>query len=96
MSPMPDSGTTTMVLNLGACDASLGRRTLVVGANLRRPGLARGLGLDPTLPGLGDILNGANPADILIDQGNGLHFIGAGAPSNRTFQLLNTEKWTPF
>ena len=96
MSPMPGSGTTTMVLNLGACDASLGRRTLVVGANLRRPGLARGLGLDPTLPGLGDILNGANPADIRIDIGNGLHFIGAGAPSNRTFQLLSTEKMDAF
>lgn len=96
MSPMPNSGTTTIVLNLAACDASLGRKTLIVGANLRRPGLAKGLGLDPTLPGLGDILNGTNPADILIDQGNGLHFIGAGAPSNRTFQLLNTEKMDAF
>ena len=96
MSPMPDSGTTTMVLNLGACDASLGRRTLIVGANLRRPGLAKGLGLDPTLPGLGDILNGANPADIRIDMGDNLHIIGAGAPSNRTFQLLNTEKMDAF
>jgi len=96
MSPMPDSGTTTMVLNFGACDASLGRRTLIVGANLRRPGLSKGLGLDPTLPGLGDILNGANPADIRIDMGNSLHFIGAGSPSNRTFQLLNTEKMDAF
>lgn len=96
MSPMPYSGTTTMVLNLGACDASLGRRTLIVGANLRRPGLSKGLGLDPTLPGLGDILNGVNPADIIIDQGNGLHFIGAGVPSNRSFQLLNTEKMDAF
>ena len=96
MSPMPGSGTTTMVLNLAACDASVGRRTLLVGANLRRPRLGKALGLDPTLPGLGDILNGANPASILIDQGNGLHFIGAGAPSNRTFQLLNTEKMDAF
>ena len=96
MSPMPGSGTTTMVLNLAACDASVGRKTLIVGANLRRPRLGKALGLDPTLPGLGDILNGANPASILIDQGNGLHFIGAGAPSNRTFQLLNTEKMDAF
>ena len=96
MSPMPGSGTTTMVLNLAACDASVGRKTLLVGANLRRPRLGKALGLDPTLPGLGDILNGANPASILIDQGNGLHFIGAGAPSNRTFQLLNTEKMDAF
>lgn len=96
MSPMPGSGTTTMVLNLATCDASVGRKTLIVGANLRRPGLGKALGLDPTLPGLGDILNGANPASILIDQGNGLHFIGAGAPSNRTFQLLNTEKMDAF
>ncbi|MEI8101883.1 MAG: hypothetical protein WCH09_10050, partial [Bacteroidota bacterium] len=65
ISPMPNSGTTTMVLNLAACDASVGRKTLIVGANLRRPGLAKALGLDPTLPGLGDILNGANPASIL-------------------------------
>ena len=96
ISPMPGSGTTTMVLNLAACDASVGRKTLIVGANLRRPGLAKALGLDPTLPGLGDILNGANPSSILIDQGNGLHFIGAGAPSNRSFQLLNTEKMDAF
>ena len=96
MSPMPGSGTTTMVLNLAACDASVGRRTLLVGANLRRPRLGKALGLDPNLPGLGDILNGANPSSILIDQGNGLHFIGAGAPSNRTFQLLNTEKMDAF
>jgi Mrp family chromosome partitioning ATPase/uncharacterized protein involved in exopolysaccharide biosynthesis len=96
MSPMPGSGTTTMVLNLAACDASVGRRTLLVGANLRRPRLGKALGLDPNLPGLGDIFNGANPSSILIDQGNGLHFIGAGAPSNRTFQLLNTEKMDAF
>ena len=96
MSPMPGSGTTTMVLNLAACDASVGRRTLLVGANLRRPRLGKALGLDPNLPGLGDILNGANPSSILIDQGNGLQFIGAGAPSNRTFQLLNTEKMDAF
>ena len=96
MSPMPGSGTTTMVLNLAACDASVGRRTLLVGANLRRPRLGKALGLDPNLPGLGDILNGANPSSILIVQCNGLHFIGAGAPSNRTFQLLNTEKMDAF
>ncbi|MEI6023989.1 MAG: hypothetical protein WCP80_05295 [Phycisphaerales bacterium] len=96
ISPMPNSGTTTMVLNLAACDASVGRKTLIVGANFRRPGLGKALGLDPTLPGLGDILNGANPSSILIDQGNGLHFIGAGAPSNRAFQLLNTEKMDAF
>lgn len=96
ISPMPDSGTTTMVMNLGACDASLGRKTLMVGANLRRPGLAKALGLDPLAPGLGDILNGSNPADIVVDIGNGLHFIGAGAPSNRSFQLLGTEKMDAF
>ena len=96
ISPMPDSGTTTMVMNLGACDASLGRRTLLVGANLRRPGLAKALGFDPLAPGLGDILNGSNPADIVVDIGNGLHFIGAGAPSNRSFQLLGTEKMDAF
>ena len=96
ISPMPDSGTTTMVMNLGACDASLGRKTLMVGANLRRPGLAKALGLDPLAQGLGDILNGSNPADIVVDIGNGLHFIGAGAPSNRSFQLLGTEKMDAF
>ncbi|MSR34552.1 MAG: hypothetical protein EXS12_07135 [Phycisphaerales bacterium] len=96
MSPMPNSGTTTMVLNLAACDASVGRRTLMVGANLRRPGLAKALGFDPTLPGLGDILTGVNPADTVIDVGKGLYFIGAGAPSNRAFQLLNTEKMDAF
>jgi Mrp family chromosome partitioning ATPase len=96
ISPMPDSGTTAIVINLAACEASVGRKTLIVGANLRRPGLAKALGQDPLLPGLGDILNGANPADTVVDIGNGLHFIGAGVPSNRSFQLLNTDKMDAF
>ena len=96
ISPMPDSGTTAIVINLAACEAAVGRKTLIVGANLRRPGLAKALGLNPLLPGLGDILNGTNPADTVVDIGNGLHFIGAGVPSNRSFQLLNTDKMDAF
>ncbi len=96
MSPMPNSGTTTMVINLGACDASLGRKTLIVGANLRRPGLEKALGVNPLLPGLGDILNGQNPNEVVSDMGSGLFLIGAGTPSNRSFQLINTDKMDAF
>ncbi|MCE9619871.1 MAG: hypothetical protein K8R92_08175 [Planctomycetes bacterium] len=97
MSPMPGSGTTTMVLNLSACDASMGLKTLMVGANMRRPGISKALGMDPTAVGLGCILNGTvKPEDTLSELGPNLHFIGAGNPATRAFKLLNTPKMDAF
>jgi Mrp family chromosome partitioning ATPase len=43
LSAMPEAGTTTVVLNLAACEAAVGRRVLIIGANMRRPGLSRAL-----------------------------------------------------
>ncbi|HEX8769492.1 MAG TPA: P-loop NTPase, partial [Acidimicrobiales bacterium] len=57
-SPGPGEGKTASAVNLAAAFAETGRTTLVVGADLRRPGVARYLGLDET-PGITDVLGHA-------------------------------------
>jgi protein-tyrosine kinase len=59
----PEIGSTTVLLNVAVVAARQGRRTLVVDANLRRPGVAARLGLTPS-PGLMEVL----AADCSIDE----------------------------
>ncbi len=55
---MPSRGVTTILTNVAESFASAGHRVLVIDANLRRPGLAAALGIDPAKPGLGEVLGG--------------------------------------
>jgi len=92
VSAMPEAGTTTVVLNLAACEAAVGRRVLLVGGNMRRPGLARALGLPQGQPGLGEALMGQDPAELVVEVSPNLSMLGAGAPANRIFERLNSER----
>lgn len=92
VSAMPEAGTTTVALNLAACEAAVGRRVLLVGGNMRRPGLARALGQPRDNPGLGEALAGQDPASLVIELEPNLHFLGAGAPANRIFERMNSER----
>ncbi|HUQ64304.1 MAG TPA: hypothetical protein VM121_11165 [Acidimicrobiales bacterium] len=60
-SPGPGDGKTVSAVNLAAAFAETGRTTIVVGADLRRPGIARHLGLEET-PGITDLLGHAGRA----------------------------------
>jgi Mrp family chromosome partitioning ATPase len=58
----PETGSTTVVLNVAITAARQGREVVVVDANLRRPGVARKLGLADA-PGLAELLAGECPLD---------------------------------
>jgi tyrosine-protein kinase Etk/Wzc len=92
VSAMPEAGTTTVALNLAACEAAVGRRVLLVGGNMRRPGLARALGSPQGQPGLGEALMGQDPAELVVEVSPNLSMLGAGAPANRIFERLNSER----
>ncbi len=88
-SPMPGSGTTSAALNIAACEAAVGRKVLLLGANMRRPGLMKALGLPMGTPGLGDVLAGADPASVVVNAKPNIDVLGAGTPQSRVFERLN-------
>lgn len=92
LSAMPEAGTTTVVLGLAACEAAVGRRVLIIGANMRRPGLSRALGINLGLPGLGEILSGTDPAALVNAVAPNIDIITAGAPEHRVFERLSGER----
>lgn len=92
VSAMPEAGTTTVTLNLAACEAAVGRRVLIIGANMRRPGLSRALGMSLGLPGLGEILSGADPASVVSAVAPNIDIIPAGAPEHRVFERLSGDR----
>ncbi len=105
-SAAPDEGKTTVALWLAASFASVGRRTLLVEADLRRPVLADRLEL-PRTPGLIEYLAGrASPEAILRTvgslpssrpatngQGNSFVAIFAGEPGSNQDELLASNRF---
>jgi capsular exopolysaccharide synthesis family protein len=65
VSPTSRDGRTTTAADLAAVMAEAGRRTIVVDAALRRPGLAAHLGIDAEA-GLGDALAGRPVRELLV------------------------------
>lgn len=92
MSGMPDSGATTVTMNLALALAAAEHRVLLVDANFRRPALHRILGLKEA-PGLADVLAGSRTlADCAQRTDNErLTILAAGSPDNRMFERLGTE-----
>jgi receptor protein-tyrosine kinase len=66
-SAQPAEGKTTVAQGLAAAAASMGTKTLLIEADLRRPSLARLLRLEPHV-GLGEALVGAAPREMAIQQ----------------------------
>jgi len=82
-SSLPEEGKTSCAVSLSASLVSAGRKTLLIDADLRKPGVGRILGADPQQPGLGDLLEAKATIDevIQVDARTGLHFIAADRAS---------------
>jgi len=100
-SPTPGDGKTVTTLNLaGALAQGHNARVLVVDADLRRPSVARYLGLDhQASPGLSDVL--LDPAYDLSRvvrqlEGFNLSVVPSGAAQNAPYELLSSARLENF
>jgi receptor protein-tyrosine kinase len=111
-SPLPAEGKSTVAIALGWASAIAGKRTLLVGCDLRKPVLSERLGLRAT-PGLSDALLGkANPKDVLqaidlgptnganggaaVPGGNRLVCITAGTQVAGPAEVLASDRFSDF
>ena len=91
-SGLPESGTTSVALNLAITAIHSGRKVAVVDANFRRPRISDLMGLDPSEPGLGEVLSEEAPLSSVVKTSqDGLVVLPAGSPEYRN-HLQWTEK----
>lgn len=97
-SALPGEGTSTVAVNLAVSLARSGSRVLLVDGNLRRPRVARYLGLDEDGPGLTDVLAGtAELRDALQPWGDGtLTVLGAGPLPSDPDDMLGSARMGAF
>jgi tyrosine-protein kinase Etk/Wzc len=96
-SPGQGEGKTFTACNLAVAQAALGRRTLLIDADLRAGGVARAFGLPRDTPGLVEGLrgygNGSRPQirRLLLDDGAGMGILPAGVPTLHSTELLESD-----
>lgn len=92
VSPIPSAGVTSCATNLALIARTIGKRVLLVEANLRRPGIAAALESAADAKGLGDLLNsGAPAADCIQTLPDGIDVMTAGSPGARGLERLYTS-----
>jgi capsular exopolysaccharide synthesis family protein len=100
-SPTPGDGKTVTTLNLaGALAQGHEARVLVVDADLRRPSVAKYLGLDgQSSPGMSDVLldPGCTLGDVVQRlEGFNLSIVPSGPPQDAPYELLNSARLENF
>lgn len=94
----PGDGKTTSIGNLAAAFAQAGKRTLLIDADLRRPGLTKLLGLR-SQNGLSKILESDEPIDVVVKQAivsgttDRLDVIPAGTRPANPAELLESDRF---
>ncbi|MDX8406507.1 MAG: polysaccharide biosynthesis tyrosine autokinase, partial [Mariprofundus sp.] len=93
-SSVPGEGKTTVSVNLAVAMAQM-EKTLLIGADLRRPSLTRACHLSPGLPGLSEVVAGATEFKdcIQVDQMTGLDILPGGLIPPNPLELLSSERF---
>ena len=94
-SSLPDEGKTTVSANLALVLAQTGSRVLLVGCDLRRPGLYD-MFHTPKTPGLSDLLTGSAKDCCHRIPGTTLDLISAGTVPPNPAELLGSERMEKF
>jgi len=93
-SSVPGEGKTTVSTNLAVAMAQM-EKTLLIGADMRRPSLTRACGLAPDLPGLSEVVAGEInfKESIQINEETGLHILHGGMIPPNPLELLSSERF---
>jgi capsular exopolysaccharide synthesis family protein len=91
-SPNPNEGKSTLSMNISSSFAIMGRKTVLIDCDLRKPCIHTLLGL-PGLPGLSNFLTGGASLDEILCPTRipDLFFIPAGAVPPNPVQLVTSE-----
>jgi capsular exopolysaccharide synthesis family protein len=94
MSGMPESGTTTVIVNVASSIQATGRKVVLIDTNFRRPRLESAANVELSRQGLGDVLAGEAPIEAVITENvDSFDLIGPGSELNRVFERLNTQQF---
>ena len=93
-STVPGEGKSTITLNLGAALGQM-EDTLVIGADLRRPSLAKRCGLTPNHPGLSHFVSGTAELDDCLEHlpELGIHVMPAGIIPTNPLEMISSRRF---
>lgn len=94
-SSVPGEGKSTCSMNLALFQAKSGKKTLLVEADMRRPGISRAMRLPDGQKGLSELVAGTAPKEecILVNEATGLHVLTAGTIPPNPLELLVSQRF---
>jgi succinoglycan biosynthesis transport protein ExoP len=96
-SSLPGEGKTVFAASLARSVARSGGRALLIDCDLRRPGVARLLGVDAEPGLLGLFAEGANQESVIrVDPASGMHFIASKGGTANPQDLLGSQQMRAF